>query len=296
MVRQCRKLTAIGVLWASVLSLSASAETPTNGAKASKAAPGHVAKAENKPATKPEKAEAKAEQAEAKAATKTDKVEAKATSKGEKAEAKAEAKTGRLEAKAEKAEARATAKAERAEAKADEPESKTDAKHAGSGLEGKQAGAARRAHAPKFKSAMQELRERYKSGALKKGELEKELQALRESRKERRQQHQLALKERWGASLAAPPVRAELERHERRMAKLNRLSLLAETERQGAAKDKLVQRIDQLTARENERHERKMTDLESTAGSPRPGNPPPTVKASVDLPAGHAATKTGEQK
>jgi hypothetical protein len=144
-----------------------------------------------------------------------------------------------------------------------------------------------------------ELRDKYKSGSLKKDELDKELRALKESRKERRTEHQRAIKERWGNSLAAPAAREELTHHERRMAKLNRLLLLAEAERKGAAKDKLVTRIEKLIAHENERHERKMSQIEATPRGQGSLNAPastsPTMKAPSATPAGQAPKAGGEK-
>src|SRR6187402_58420 len=111
MVRQCRKLTAAGVLLSAAFSLSASAEQKTEAAKAGKAAPPPQATAAgldkqekakaDKPQAKAEKLEAKAEKAEAKAEVKAEKAEAKAEAKAEKAEAKAEAKADKAEANAE---------------------------------------------------------------------------------------------------------------------------------------------------------------------------------------------------
>jgi hypothetical protein len=151
-----------------------------------------------------------------------------------------------------------------------------------------------------FMSAMAKLRDRYKDGSLKKEDLKKELQALRADRKQRRDEHRAALKERWGNSLAAPPVLAELKHHERRMAHLNRMLLVTETERKGQAKDKLVERIEKLKSQENERHERKMSQLQSTSARaekainvPASTTPPGAAPA---VPGEKAAVQTGDQK
>jgi hypothetical protein len=130
---------------------------------------------------------------------------------------------------------------------------------------------AHRAHGPEFKGAVAELGERHAKGKLKKAELKQELAALKESRGERRRQHRADLKERWGDGLAQPAAREELRHHERRMARLERMLLLAQTERAGAAKDKLVARIEKLIAHENGRHERKMEQLQAQVGKAPPG-------------------------
>jgi hypothetical protein len=115
---------------------------------------------------------------------------------------------------------------------------------------------------------VRELRDRFKSGTLSKQELATALRALNDDRKARRHHHREGLRQRWGKRLALPAATAELRHHERRMAHLNRMLLLAETERQGKAKDELVARIEKLSELENRRHERKMSQLEVTAEGP----------------------------
>ena len=155
------------------------------------------------------------------------------------------------------------------------------------------AGGAPRAQRAEFKSALAGLRERQAQGKLSKEELKKELAALDKSRSERRRQHREVLKERWGGELARPPAREELRHHERRMAQLERMALLAQTERSGAAKDQLATRIDKLIARENERHQRKMTQLAAQAGTTQPASVreqnPAAKRAGDDRPAGDKA-------
>jgi Skp family chaperone for outer membrane proteins len=132
MVRQCRKLTAAGVLLSAAFSLSASAEPKTEAAKAGKATPPPQATAAG--LDKQEK-------------VKSDKPQVNA----EKAEAKADKAEDRAEAKADKAEAKAEAKAERAENEA-------DVKHPAVGHEGHGEGGAHHHGRGKFKSAVSELR------------------------------------------------------------------------------------------------------------------------------------------
>ena len=147
------------------------------------------------------------------------------------------------------------------------------------------AGDAPGAERAEFKSAVVALRERHAQGKLDKDELKSELAALRETRGERRRKHGEALKARWGNQLAQPSAQEELRHHERRMASLERLSLLAETERSGPDKEKLVARIAKLTAKENERHERKMTQLQAGTGTTRPASANEDVKTPGQAPA-----------
>lgn len=140
-------------------------------------------------------------------------------------------------------------------------------------------GAARRAEHAEFKSKVAELRERSAQGQLSPAELKKELAALRASRDERRREHREALRARWGNKLAQPAAQEELHHHERRMARLERMALLAQNEPKGAKKDALVARIEKLTTRENERHERKMGQLEANAKTAGAAEPKPEKQA-----------------
>lgn len=133
--------------------------------------------------------------------------------------------------------------------------------------------------------AMRALLDDLKAGKIKKGELKEHLGKLRGNVAERRAQHQSELKARWGAALAMPSARQELEHHARRMARLNRALLLAETE-VTKDKDKLVERIQKLIDKEQERHERAMARVKSM----------PSTPAASAAPAPSAATALGGEK
>jgi hypothetical protein len=274
------RLTPIGLLLGAFFALSASAEPKAEADKGGKPAKPEAAAASKaagpgtpaanmkaKPTGAPPSTPAHAKDSHDKA-DKSDKAELKADMKAEKAELKADMK------------------ADKADMKADKESAEHGDKHPGAG----------HGQHGKFKSAMAKLRDRYKDGSLKKDELKKELEALKADRKQRREQHREALKARWGNSLAAPAVREELRHHERRMAHLNRMLLLAETERKGQAKDKLVERIEKLKSQEDERHERKMSQLQTTsARSEKALNVPASTTPAAD-PTGKAAVETGAQK
>jgi hypothetical protein len=117
------------------------------------------------------------------------------------------------------------------------------------------------------RGALRALFEDLRAGKLKKGELKEHLVKLRANMAERRAQHQSELKTRWGAVLAMPSAKQELEHHARRMARLNRAALLAETE-VTKDKDKLVERIQKLIDKEQERHERAMNRFKSMPNTP----------------------------
>ena len=154
--------------------------------------------------------------------------------------------------------------------------------------------AARRAEHAEFKSKVAELRERKAQGKLSAAELKKELAALRESRDERRREHREALRAHWGSKLAQPAAQEELRHHERRMARLERMALLAQEEPSGAKKDALVARIEKLTAHENERHERKMAQLDGSANAkPASGGEPKAEKQAVAEPVKDKTAEKG---
>ena len=163
--------------------------------------------------------------------------------------------------------------------KSGEPHGKDDEAH-GKGPHGKDDSAPGRRHA---RGALHELLDELKDGKLKKSELKDRLGKLRENEGERRAQHQAEIKARWGAVLAQPAVREELEHHARRMARLNRAAFLAETEIT-KDKDKLVERIQKLTEKEQARHVRAMERFKSM--------PPGAAVASA--PAA-ASAKAGEK-
>jgi hypothetical protein len=125
-------------------------------------------------------------------------------------------------------------------------------------------------HGGRPHSELRELRDQLKAGKLKKADLEASLKKLQETNKERRDNHRAALKARWGEHLAKADTQNELSVHERRMAKLNRLLLLAQSERTGNDAEKLTERIEKLIDLENARHEKRMTQITSKAAVPAP--------------------------
>jgi hypothetical protein len=129
---------------------------------------------------------------------------------------------------------------------------------------------------------MRDLLAELKSGKLSKGDLKDRLTELRDHREERAKAHREELKARHGAALAMPAAREELEHHARRMARLNRAMVLAETE-VVKDKDKLKERIQKLLDKENARHQAAMERFKvgapagSAAASAAPEAPPAPV-------------------
>jgi hypothetical protein len=140
--------------------------------------------------------------------------------------------------------------------------------------------------------AMRDLFAELKAGKLKKGELKDRLGELKEQRDERMKEHREELKTRFGAALAAPSAREELEHHARRMAKLDRAMVLAETE-VTKDKDKLKERIQKLIDKENARHEAALEKLK--AAQPAAGAAAAAPAAPATPPAPVAIEKGAEK-
>jgi hypothetical protein len=109
---------------------------------------------------------------------------------------------------------------------------------------------------------------------------------------ERRKEHREGLKKRWGATLAHPACRDELRHHARREAFLSRALFLAQTEVAPKDKDKLVERIQKLVEKENERHARAMERLKSAPPGASAAAP---AAAPTAAPAPAAPAKAGEK-
>ena len=189
------------------------------------------------------------------------------------------------EGKAKGAEARAEHAADRAEKAADKPEAKAEKDGDKAEARADKVGGPR----GEFRTAMQELHADLRAGKIKPAEVKERLAKLHDDAKDRRTAHREALKERWGDTLAKPNAREELKHHARRTAFLNRALLLAETESKAKDKDKLVERIEKLIAKENERHDKAMDRLKSG----QPGTAAAVAAAPGATPAAAAATATG---
>ena len=83
--------------------------------------------------------------------------------------------------------------------------------------------------------------------------------AWKDKRKERRQARREEIKEKLGDDIKRPVVKAELKVHARRMARLNRIRVLAKAD----GKDELVKRVDTLIAKEKARHDKHIETLKA---------------------------------
>jgi len=193
-----------------------------------------------------------------------------------------EAKAAKAEAKTDKAEAKAEAKADKAGVKAE-----AAAAQAEPGKPGMPEAA--RDNRGAFRSQLREIGQELKAGKLKKEDVKARVEKLKETRKERQQQHREALKDRFGDRLSNPAAISELRHHERRMAMLDRALLLAQTDAAVKNKDKVVTRIESLIEKENARHERKMAEFKSATA---PNTPGAVVGAAATAPQPNTAAPT----
>ncbi|HET9953398.1 MAG TPA: hypothetical protein VFQ61_02780 [Polyangiaceae bacterium] len=111
------------------------------------------------------------------------------------------------------------------------------------------------------RTATHDLDEGLRKGDMKREDLDKRIDEYKKLRAERRLEHRAEIFRMWGLGLSQPEVKAELEMHARRMAKLRRLEILVATDRKGEKRKKLADRIDQLREREKERHHTAMVKL-----------------------------------
>jgi hypothetical protein len=134
-----------------------------------------------------------------------------------------------------------------------------------------------------------EIAEQLRKGNPHPDELKKQLEELKGLRDERRHEQRAFLRQHWGSAIHKPDVKDELERHARRMARLQRLEVLAATERTGDQRKKFIDRIEKMREQENKRHEEAMKKLVpegalSPDGSAS-GTPPAPSAAATPAPA-----------
>lgn len=105
------------------------------------------------------------------------------------------------------------------------------------------------------------------AGSLR-AELKRKWRLLAESRHERRERHRAALVRELGQRLSDPQIKAELKLHATRVAELSRLRFLTENGRSGVARQKLLERIEKLSAIEAQRHRKQLAKLVGTQAGP----------------------------
>jgi hypothetical protein len=112
-------------------------------------------------------------------------------------------------------------------------------------------------------------------------ELKKKLAERHVSREARQLEARGLLVRRWGSTLAKPDAQAELKLNALRLAQLERLEELAATERIGTQRSELLEKVQKLRERENDRHARSMQAIAAvqTADAASAHTAPATVLA-----------------
>ncbi len=110
-------------------------------------------------------------------------------------------------------------------------------------------------------------------------ELAKKWADIVATRHERRERHRAELAQQLGARVSDPAVLAEVKLHTTRQAELARASFLAQNARQGAQRDKILQRIAKLSERENQRHRGHMDKLLGRTAAPSSSAPSAALSA-----------------
>lgn len=103
------------------------------------------------------------------------------------------------------------------------------------------------------------------------------------ARADRSRDRQRAIRRRWGALADRDDVKRELERHAKTRARIERLKFLAATERTGAVRTRLMERLKRVAELENEKYERNMQELTG-----RPQNPSPDLPTAAPSESGAA--------
>jgi hypothetical protein len=214
----------------------------------------------------------------------------KAAEKAEAKEARADEKPGKSEKHAADADERAEKKAAKADEKAAKADEKADKAHdrgePGRGVGPDGAGPPGHARGAR---GFRALGAEFAAGSITKAELKERIATMQKNRSERRHDHRVDLKTRWGATLANPACREELRHHARREAFLARALFVTQTEVTTKDKDKLVERIQKLVAKENDRHAKAMERLKSA-----PATAPAAAPAETAAPANAPAKEGGQ--
>jgi hypothetical protein len=121
-----------------------------------------------------------------------------------------------------------------------------------------------------------DLAEQFRRRRPKPEELEAKLGELRKTAGERREAHRNELRARFGQALGRKDLNAELAKHARRLAFLNRAKVVATSELEEPKRTAALARIDKLLAAENARHDGAVQKL---------GTPAPSSVASAAAPA-----------
>lgn len=113
-----------------------------------------------------------------------------------------------------------------------------------------------------------QIAEQLRNGNPRPDELKKQLEEFKALQADRRADQRALLHRRWGQAVQKPDVKDELERHARRLARLQRLEVVVATERTGDQRKRLIERIERMRTQENTRHEEAMKKLVPEGAAP----------------------------
>jgi hypothetical protein len=104
--------------------------------------------------------------------------------------------------------------------------------------------------------------------------LKQKLAEFAETRAARKREKQLVLRHRLGEAASRDDVKQELARHGKTLARIERLKFLASSERTGAARKRLLDRLQKVSEREEQRHQKALTELAPNAAMAAPSAAP----------------------
>jgi hypothetical protein len=138
----------------------------------------------------------------------------------------------------------------------------------------------------RVQTSQRELLEALRREKVDPAELKQKLSAFEALRSERRREQRARLHSRYGTAVTRPEVKSELEHHARRLARLQRMEVVAATEREGKAKQTLLDRIQNLRTLEETRHRKVMQELVPNVGDLKLHGGVPLKPRGVAAPSG----------
>jgi hypothetical protein len=204
---------------------------------------------------------------------------AKSTDKADSRALKADDKAGKGPHKFDRADDKAALKDEKGAAKDAAKVEKTAARPEGSaGNAPDPAASGMRAFRRHEPGGYRGLGVEFHRGGVSKEQLKERMEKMQAARAERRKEHRLAVRQRWGTALAHPALREELRHHARREAFLTRALFVAQTE-PVKNKEKIIARIEKLIEREDERHAKAMERLRANPNAAASASAAPSAAA-----------------
>jgi hypothetical protein len=140
-----------------------------------------------------------------------------------------------------------------------------------------------------------EMRQKLRDKKFDPEQFKKQVAEWKESREKRREEQRQALIARWGAAVTKPTVADELRLHAKRLARLQRFEELIATEKQGDARTRMLDRVQKMREKEEQRHERAMQRLQNEAAAPAASASGAVPAAATPQPSPAPATSGGAQ-